>query len=41
MWAAVIALRQLDPARIVAAVPTAPPDVCTAFENEVDEIVAP
>jgi len=39
MWAAVVALRQLNPARIVVAVPAASPETCAAFEPEVDEIV--
>lgn len=39
MWAAVVALRQLDPAQIVVAVPTAPPETCAEFEDEVDRIV--
>jgi predicted phosphoribosyltransferase len=39
MRAAIQSLRFLDPARIVAAVPTAAPDTCSAFESEVDEIV--
>ena len=39
MRAAVIALRQQGPARIVVAVPTAAPSTCAEFETEVDEIV--
>jgi putative phosphoribosyl transferase len=39
MRAAVTALRKLGPARIVVAVPTAAPSVCSEFETEVDEIV--
>lgn len=39
MWAAVMAARKQQPARIVVAVPAAPPDLCEAFENEVDDIV--
>jgi len=39
MRAAVLALRQQGPARIVVAVPTAAPSTCAEFETEVDEIV--
>jgi predicted phosphoribosyltransferase len=39
MRAAVEALRQQGPARIVVAVPTAAPATCAEFEAEVDEIV--
>jgi putative phosphoribosyl transferase len=39
MRAAVLALRQQRPARIVVAVPTAAPSTCAEFETEVDEIV--
>lgn len=39
MLAAVRAIRQLRPARIVVAVPVAPAETCAAFENEVDEII--
>lgn len=39
MRAAVAALRQQEPARIVVAVPTASPEACQEFESEVDEIV--
>ena len=39
MRAAVIALRQQHPARIVVAVPVAAPSTCEEFETEVDEIV--
>jgi predicted phosphoribosyltransferase len=39
MRAAVVALRKREPRRIVVAVPTAAPDTCAAFENEVDEII--
>ncbi len=38
MRAAVSALRKSDPKRIIAAVPTAPPETCTEFENVADEI---
>jgi putative phosphoribosyl transferase len=39
MLAAVQALRSQEPARIVAAVPTAPPQTCTALEEVADEVV--
>jgi predicted phosphoribosyltransferase len=39
MRAAVAALRQQQPARIVVAVPTAAPATCDEFRGEVDEIV--
>jgi putative phosphoribosyl transferase len=39
MRAAVVALRQRSPARVVVAVPIAPPDTCRAFEELVDAIV--
>ncbi len=39
MRAAVIALRQQHPARIVVAVPVAAPETCADFQDEVDEIV--
>jgi putative phosphoribosyl transferase len=39
MYAAVAGLRVQQPARIVVAVPTAAPETCEAFENEVDEVV--
>jgi predicted phosphoribosyltransferase len=39
MHAAVDALREHDPARIVVAVPTAPPRTCAEFEDVVDEAV--
>jgi predicted phosphoribosyltransferase len=41
MQAAVIALRQHDPARLVVAVPVAPPEVCDAFRRLADEVVCP
>ena len=37
MRAAVAAVRAHRPARIIAAVPTAPPDACAALEAEADE----
>ena len=39
MRAAVAGLRTQDPAWIVAAVPTAAPETCQAFESEVDEMI--
>lgn len=39
MLAAVQALRTQDPARIVVAVPTAPPQTCVALERAADEVV--
>jgi len=39
MRAAVQALRKLDPARIVAAVPVAPHSTCARLAGEVDEVV--
>jgi erythromycin esterase-like protein/predicted phosphoribosyltransferase len=39
MWAAVNAVRQEDPARVVVAVPVADPDVCSALRKVADEVV--
>ena len=39
MHAAVAALRQQQPARIVVAVPLAAPSTCEEFQDEVDEVV--
>jgi putative phosphoribosyl transferase len=39
MRAAVRALRKLDPAKIVVAVPTAPAETCAKFREMVDEVV--
>jgi putative phosphoribosyl transferase len=39
MRAAVVALRQKDPARIVVAVPIAAPSTCEEFRDEVDETI--
>jgi putative phosphoribosyl transferase len=39
MRAAVAALRQRQPARIVVAVPVAAPEICAEFEGEADETV--
>src|SRR5712692_1622098 len=40
MHAAVAAIRRQEPARIIIAVPTAPPDTCEALRKEVDEVVS-
>ena len=39
MRAAVRALKQQHPARIIIAVPTASPDACEALKTEADEVV--
>jgi putative phosphoribosyl transferase len=39
MHAAVAALKQRQPARVIIAVPTAAPLTCAEFESEVDELV--
>lgn len=39
MRAAVLALREHQPARIVIAVPVASPDICAEFESQVDEVI--
>jgi predicted phosphoribosyltransferase len=39
MRAAVAALREREPQRIVVAVPTAAPETCAEFEDEVEEVV--
>ena len=39
MRAAVVALRRLEPARIVVAVPVGAPDTCAELEKEADEVV--
>jgi predicted phosphoribosyltransferase len=39
MRAAILALRQHAPVRVVVAVPTASPDVCAEFQQLVDEMV--
>ncbi|MBN1399367.1 MAG: phosphoribosyltransferase [Anaerolineae bacterium] len=41
MLAAVQALRPRGPARIVIAVPTAPPETCAQFRELVDDVVCP
>ena len=39
MLAAVSALRVMNPGRVVASVPVAPPDACARLEKEADELV--
>src|SRR6267378_8331191 len=39
MRAAIMALRQLQPARIVAAIPTASPETCEELRAEVDDVI--
>jgi predicted phosphoribosyltransferase len=39
MRAAVAALRRLEPARIIVAVPVAPPETCAVLRGEADEVV--
>jgi predicted phosphoribosyltransferase len=39
MRAAITALRQLGPARIVVAVPTAARDICAEFKNRADDVI--
>ena len=39
MWAAVAAVRQQEPRRLVVAVPVAAPATCRAMRDEVDEII--
>ena len=39
MRAAVVALRQMHPAKIIVAVPVAAPDTCREFRHEVDDVV--
>jgi predicted phosphoribosyltransferase len=39
MAAAIIAVRQQNPAKIVVAVPVAPPDTCEAIQRLADEVV--
>jgi len=39
MRAAISALREHNPDKIIVAVPTAPPDTCQEFEPEVDQII--
>lgn len=39
MRAAAMALKQKDPAKIIAAVPVGAPETCAEFESEVDKVV--
>lgn len=39
MWAAIMALRKLKPARMAIAVPVAAPQTCQELQNQVDAIV--
>ena len=39
MRAAVAAARRLGPARVVVAVPTAPPSTCQRLREEADEVI--
>lgn len=39
MWAAVSAVREQEPAKIVMAVPVADPSTCDAFQEAVDDVV--
>jgi predicted phosphoribosyltransferase len=39
MFAAILALRELDPARIVVAVPVAPADTCREVREQADELI--
>jgi len=39
MRAAIMALRQVQPARIVAAIPTASPETCEELRAEVDDVI--
>lgn len=39
MRAAVLAMKELKPARIIVAVPTAAPETCASLRREVDELV--
>jgi predicted phosphoribosyltransferase len=41
MRAAIAAVRQQEPAKLIAAFPTAPPSACRALATEVDEVVCP
>lgn len=41
MRAAIAALRQMKPARVVVAVPVAPLHTCNALRSEVDELICP
>jgi putative phosphoribosyl transferase len=39
MWAALLALREQEPAQVVIAVPTASRDTCEEFRDHVDAII--
>ena len=39
MHAAVVAIRQQEPARLIVGVPISSPEMCAAFQDEVDEII--
>ena len=39
MKAAVAAIRQQQPARVIVAVPAAPPEICDELRQEADEVV--
>jgi predicted phosphoribosyltransferase len=39
MFAAILALRELDPARIVVAVPVAPADTCREVREQADDLI--
>jgi putative phosphoribosyl transferase len=39
MHAAVVAIRQQEPARLIVGVPISSPETCAAFQDEVDEII--
>lgn len=39
MRAAAVALRQMQPSKLVVAVPVAAPETCNDFEDEVDEVI--
>jgi predicted phosphoribosyltransferase len=41
MRAAIAAVRQRHPAKLIAAFPTAPPSACRSLAAEVDEVVCP
>lgn len=39
MHAAVVAIRQQEPARLIVGVPISSPETCAAFQDEVDDII--
>jgi putative phosphoribosyl transferase len=39
MRAAVIALRQMQPSKVIVAVPVAAPDICEEFRSQADEVI--